>query len=57
MASFIGSLAGAHAVPSLIGDLAHDTGALSVPAGRSIKPVYVRSFVALIDAVKASDQR
>ena len=30
--------------------------ALSVPAGRPIKPVYVRRFVALIDAVKASDE-
>ena len=30
--------------------------ALSVPARRPIKPVYVRRFVALVDAVKASDQ-
>ena len=31
--------------------------ALSVPARRPIKPVYVRRFVALVDAVKASDER
>lgn len=31
--------------------------ALSVPARRPIKPVYVRRFVGLIDAVRGSDER
>jgi hypothetical protein len=30
--------------------------ALSVPARRPIKPVYIRRFVALIDAVRTSDE-
>jgi hypothetical protein len=30
--------------------------ALSVPARRPIKPVYIRRFVALIEAVKTSDE-
>lgn len=31
--------------------------ALTVPARRPIKPVYVRRFVALIDAVRGSDEQ
>ena len=30
--------------------------AVSVPARRPIKPVYIRRFVALIDAVRAADE-
>lgn len=30
---------------------------LSVPARRPVKPVYIRHFVALIDSVRASDER
>lgn len=30
--------------------------AISVPARRPIKPVYIRAFLRLIDAVRASDE-